>query len=517
MKNAVGRELPSYIEGYGPVRPFAGAHAPVGRQERAARPAGGRRSGGKLLPSIEEAIKRTGLRDGMTVSFHHHLRNGDRVTVLVMEAIARLGLKDIRVAASGLFACHDPLAELIDRGVITGMTFSTISRGKVAQAISGGRLKQPAVLMTHGGRARSIAAGELHIDVAFIAAPSCDEEGNASGRTGPSACGMLSYACADARYADQVVVVTDTLEPYPLHPAQICQTDVDWVVRVDAIGDPGGIAYGPTRVSADPESLAVARSAAELLRAAGYIKPGMSLQTGAGGISLAVAGEVGRIMEAEGVTGSFALGGITAPLVDMLHRGLFRALLDTQCFDAAAIRSVAEDGDHVVISAEQYADPAAKSCAVERLDIMILGATELDLDFNLNVITGSDGAIMSAAGGNSDCAAGAKVAVVVSKLVKGGYCLARDRVTTVTTPGETVDVLVTDFGIAVNPRRGDLLEMLRWAGIETVDIARLKELGEERADRKARPRLGDRIVGVVEYRDGSVIDVVRQKLDGTEV
>lgn len=509
MLNAIGHEIPDYIEGYGAVKHYSGSlktDAAETSHGTAVRGTGAKKA--KLFRSLQEAIAYVGLRSGMTVSFHHHLRNGDRVTNMVMDAISQAGLRDIKVAASGLFACHDPLAAHIENGTVTGLTLSTISRGRVADAIAAGKLGRPAVFMTHGGRARAIESGDLHIDVAFIAAPACDIRGNANGCEGPSACGMLSYAAADAQYADHVIIVTDHLLPSLRFPAEIDGNTVDGIVQADSIGDPAGIVFGPTRISADPENLAIARRAAEVLLAAGYIRDGMSFQTGAGGISLAVAGEVASLMKERGVVGSFAMGGITAPIVEMLRAGLFRELLDVQCFDSAAIASVTEDGGHRVITAAEYANPRRKSCAVDDLDVMILGATEMDVDFNVNVITGSNGAILSAAGGNSDCAAGAKIAVVVSKLVKGKFSFVRDKVTTVVTPGETVDVLVTDHGIAVNPRRTDLLEALARSGIETKPIAELKKIGEQLAGPSVSADLEDTIVGVVEYRDGSVIDVV---------
>ena len=462
------------------------------------------------MVTLDEALDRIGLGDGMTLSFHHHFRNGDRVTNAVMAAVARRGVKDLHLAASGLFACHDPLASLIEEGVVTKLTLSTISKGRIADAITMGKLQKPAVLMTHGGRVRAIEAGDLHIDVAFIAAPACDEAGNANGRGGAARCGVLSYAYADARYADWVVLVTDHLEPYPVFPAEIDQADVDFVVVLDEIGDPDGISFGPTKITEDPDKLQIARAAAEAVEAAGYLREGMSLQTGAGGISLAVAQELGRRMRERGITGGFASGGITAPLVRMLEERLFRALLDVQCFDRTAIDSIGKNSDHVPMSASRYANPNAKGCVVDRLDVMILGATEVDVAFNVNVITGSDGAILSASGGNADCAAGAKLAVVVTKLVKGPYCVVRNAVTTVATPGETIDLLVTDRGVAVNPRRRDLSQSLRAHGIEPVDIEDLKRLGEREAGAQKKPRLGRRIVAVVEYRDGTVLDVVRQ-------
>ena len=35
----------------------------------------------KLVRSIREAVSLSGVKDGMTVSFHHHLRNGDFVLI----------------------------------------------------------------------------------------------------------------------------------------------------------------------------------------------------------------------------------------------------------------------------------------------------------------------------------------------------------------------------------------------------------------------------------------------------
>jgi len=46
----------------------------------------------KLANSLEEAIRSSGLKNGMTISFHHHLRNGDHVLNLVLDTIAKMGL-----------------------------------------------------------------------------------------------------------------------------------------------------------------------------------------------------------------------------------------------------------------------------------------------------------------------------------------------------------------------------------------------------------------------------------------
>ena len=161
MKNKVGRELPDRVEGYKEIQPYAGAFESLGDRVKTSVKVKSYVPGTKkLLSSIDEAIEKTGLKDGMTVSFHHHLRNGDQVVNQVMAAIAAKGIKDIHLAASGLFAVHEPLVKLIEDGVITKVTTSTFNPGPVAKAITAGKLKKPAVLMSHGGRPRAIESGD---------------------------------------------------------------------------------------------------------------------------------------------------------------------------------------------------------------------------------------------------------------------------------------------------------------------------------------------------------------------
>lgn len=149
-------------------------------------------------------------------------------------------------------------------------------------------MDNPVIIRSHGGRARAITSGDIHIDVAFLGAPSSDEYGNINGTGGKTACGSLGYAMIDAKYADQVVAITDTLVPYPNTPISIPQTDVDYVVVVDSIGDPNGIAKGATRYTKNPKELLIAEYAAKVITASPYYKEGFSFQTGTGGASLAV-------------------------------------------------------------------------------------------------------------------------------------------------------------------------------------------------------------------------------------
>ena len=243
----------------------------------------------KLVSSLREAIERSGLKSGMSVSFHHHLRNGDYVLNMVMDEIAKMGVGDLTLNASSLFDCHLPLAEHIRNGVVRKIRTDYMSAG-LGRMISEGLMAEPVEFRTHGGRPKDIASGETPIDVAFIAAPTADERGNCTGKLGPSACGSLGYAFPDAMYARNVVVITDNLVPYPLQGWSIPEIYVNTVVRVDAIGNPQGIVSGTTKITRDPVGLVMAERAVEVIRHSGLLKDGFSFQTGAGGASLAAPG-----------------------------------------------------------------------------------------------------------------------------------------------------------------------------------------------------------------------------------
>ena len=73
-------------------------------------------------------------------------------------------------------------------------------------------------------------------------------------------------------------------------------------------------------------------------------------------------------------------------------------------------------------------------------------------------------------------------------------------------------MLVTQKGVAVNPKDKELALRLRDAGIKVVDIHELKELAERTNGVPDKPRLGERIVADVVYRDGTVIDRIREVL-----
>ena len=461
----------------------------------------------KIVNSISEAIALSGLRDGMTVSFHHHLRNGDFVLNMVMEEIASLGIRDVQINASSLFDAHAPVLEHIRNGVVTGISADYIA-ATVGRAISQGIMEKPVQFRTHGGRPSDISMGRTPVDVAFIAAPAADPMGNCSGKYGKSACGSLGYAFADAMYAKKVVVITDNLMPYPLQDFSISEDHVDYVVTVDAIGDPKGIVSGTTQITRDPVGLVMASHAAKVIEASGLLKDGFSFQTGAGGASLAAAKFLKDIMLEKNIQGSFGLGGITGYMVDMLQAGCFRNLMDVQCFDLKAVESIRSDPRHREISAMQYASPSNRSAVVDSLDVVILGATEIDTDFNVNVHTDSNGYIMGGSGGHSDTAAGAKISMIIAPMFRARLPIVTDRVTCISTPGKDIDVLVTQGGIAVNPQREELKQRLVSAGLPVIDIHELKEKTERITGRPSKLPKGERVVAEVISRDGQLQDTI---------
>lgn len=502
--NAAGRKIPKELNGR-KFRPYEGKLAePI--YSTLQKKVKMRHSESKVVGSLEEAIKKVGLKDGMTVSFHHCLRNGDDVINVVMQTIADMGIKDLRFAATAVFPKQEPLVELMRNGVITRIEGSM--NGPVGAEASRGVLKAPAILRTHGGRSRAIETGELKIDVAFLAASQADEHGNFTGIVGKSAFGPMGFAFADAWYADNVIVVTDNLVPYPSLPISIQESYVDYVVTVDSIGSSEGIASGTTQVTTDPDRLRIAEQVVDIIELSGLLKEGFSFQAGAGGTSLAVVKFLHERMKDKGIIGSFAVGGVTKLVTDMLHDGTIKAIIDAQAFDTHAVESLRDDANHVEVSHYHLMNPHTRSCVVSHQDVCFLGATEVDVDFNVNVNTHSNGVLLHGTGGHSDAASGAKICFIVAPVYRKKVPIVRDKVTTITTPGNDVDVIVTDQGIAINPRRKDLLEKVKGSNLPITTIEELRDIAYKATGGPQPLELTDDIIALIEYRDGTIIDTV---------
>lgn len=461
----------------------------------------------KLVASIEEVIKLCGLKDGMTVSFHHHLRDGDRVLPTVMHIIEKLGFKDIQVSASSIHGSHGCLADMIRSKVVTGIDTNFLAR-IVGETVSEGMMDKPVMLRTHGHRPRALETGEIGIDIAFIAASSADSCGNMNGVDGRSAFGSMGHAFADAQFAKKVVVITDNLVDYPLYPVSIDETYVDYVVKVDSIGDTGGMASGITTISRDPIGLMIAKTATDVIEASGYLKDGFAFQTGGGRTSLATTKFLKEKMKRNHVTGDFILGGINSLFVNLLEEGYFKNILDCQCFDVIAAQSLKKNPNHQEISCSRYANFGGKSCVAAQLSAVVLGATEIDTDFNVNVHTNSRGVIMGGSGGHSDIAYGAKLTIIVAPLIRARTSIVVEKVTNLSTPGECVDVLVTQRGIAVNPNRPELKLRLQDAGLPIVEIEELKNKAQKLTGIPQPIKLGKKVVANIIGRDGKLIDKI---------
>ena len=461
----------------------------------------------KLLPNMDAAFTEAGIADGMTLSFHHHLRNGDFVLNAVVETAAKRGIKGLTLATSSVFPIHEPLIEHIKNGVVTCIDTDYMV-GSVARFISEGNLPNPVMFRSHGGRPRAIREGSLPIDVAFVGAPTVDPLGNISGWYGKSACGALGYAVPDAECAKTVVAVTDNLLKEPLEDIAIPHDRVSHIVCMESIGNPSGIVSGSTAMTRDPVAHAIARKAQAAILASGLLRNGFNFQTGAGGASLATAQYLREDMRRLGLRGGFLLGGITKYLVDMLEEGLFERIYDVQCFDLAAVDSIRRNKTHQEISADTYANPSRRGCCVDALDVVLLGASEIDINFNVNVHTNSNGIIIGGSGGHNDAAAGAKMTIIVAPLIRARLPIVVERCTTITTPGKTVDVLVTERGIAVNPARPELAERFRDAGLAVYPIEQLRAMALELTGIPKKIVYTDKVVGTVEYRDGTILDSI---------
>ena len=161
----------------------------------------------------------------------------------------------------------------------------------------------------------------------------------------------------------------------------------------------------------------------------------------------------------------------------------------------------------------QYASPTARSAAVDSLDVVILGATEIDTDFNVNVHTDSNGYIMGGSGGHSDTAAGAKLSMIIAPMFRARLPIVTDRVSCISTPGKDIDVLVTQGGIAVNPKNVELTGRLKAAGLPIVDIRELKEKTEQLTGKPNPVPKGSKLVAEVIGRTGEKLDEIYQPVE----
>ncbi len=510
--NAAGRWIPDTINGK-PAIPYKG--------EGHFRPSGTKaappiatcsdypKDGNKVVSNLQEALKNAGLRNGMTISTHHHFRNGDKVANRIFDTVAKMGIKNTRWFPSAAFPCQEPIIKHLESGVIHHIEGSI--NGPLGDYCSRGKMKGTGVLRSHGGRYRSIQDGDVHIDIAVIAAPTADSFGNANGLHGPSACGLLGFALGDSQFADKVIVVTDNLVPFPCIPWQIHGNLVDFVVIMDDIGDPEKIISGTTRITRSPSRLLIAEYIARFVKDAGIMKDGFSFQAGAGGTALAFVMYLKDFMKETGVKARFVRGGSTEYLVGLLEEGQTDYILDGQTFDLKGIKSMRDNPNHVDTSPFTSYNYHGKGNFASMLDAVVLGATEIDVNFNANVVTHSDGRLLHGIGGWQDCLFSKNTILAVPSF-RDRLPVILDRVTTLCGPGELIDVVVTERGIAINPLRKDLLKAVKKSGLPVRPIEDIKSEVEKICGGPPSPPKIDKrkVVAAIQWVDGTFIDIVHK-------
>lgn len=509
IKNSAGRRVPSVVNGRDQVA-YKGVnqHRPSGN--KAAPPVPTNidypANGDKRVPDIETALRQCGLADGMTISSHHHLRDGDTIALQALQTAARIGVKDLRWFPSASFPCQAPVTDLMKSGVVHHIEGSM--NGPLGDYCSRGNMRGMGVLRSHGGRWQAIQDGEVHVDVAVIAAPSADMFGNANGSHGKSACGSLGFALADSLYADKVIVVTDNLIPFPCVPWQIQGNNVDCVVEVPSIGDPAKIVSGTTQITRSPDRLRIAEMVARFLKVTGIMRDGFSFQAGAGGIALAFVDYLAKLMREANVKASFVRGGSTKYLVAMLREGLTGYILDGQTFDLDAVKSMATDARHIPTSPFTSYNFHGKGNFANIVDAVVLGATEVDVNFNGNVVTHSDGRMLHGIGGWQNCLYSGCTILAVPAF-RDRIPTIVDEVTTLTGPGELIDVVATERGIAINPRRQDLIDACKGSDLPIRSIEEMKaEVEAICGGKPRRPERSEEPVAVVKWVDGTVLDTI---------
>ncbi len=510
VKNVAGRMVPTIVNGkkvtpfqginkFKPNRKGASPHVPTTINYP--------KDGNKIVESLKKALIKSGLKDGMTISTHHHYRNGDYVANMVFDIAAELGVKNLVWLPSAAFPCHAPIIEHMNSGVVHHVEGSL--NGALGDFCSHGKMEGLGYLRSHGGRFRAISDGEIHIDIAVLAASGADIMGNANGVLGKHPFGPMSFSKTDAKNADRTIIVTDSLIEFPCYPWEIMGNDVDFVVTLDEIGDPQKIVSGTTKITKSPDRLLIAENCAKFVEAAGILKNGMNFQAGAGGTSLAFVHFIKEMMVKKGIKARSMIGGSTKFLVDMMEEGLTDYIFDGQTFGLEALSSLRDNQNHIPIDIFDIYDFHAKSNLVQMMDVIVLGSTEVDVNFNANCVSHSDGRMLHGIGGFQNCMM-AKCTIIAVPTFRDRIPVIRDEVTTLVAPGELVDVIVTERGICINPNRKDLIEATKNSDLPIVDIHDLKNEVERICGKPKKPKLSNEAVAVVEWVDGTILDTIKK-------
>lgn len=527
QKNALGREVPTRLDGR-EFRPFAGSFAQMSETTtHPARIPTRPFDGTSKVTTLEDAF--SVVRDGDAVSFPHYYRNGgDRFLRAVIGELKRRGLKGIRLIGNAYFGELDYLVEAVKDGTIAYLYGNPY--GGLAKAAAAGTLLPVRIIgCSHGGRQRDIMLGIEPVRLAVFPAPAADTWGNASGVLGKpeERCGPLGLFDADVRYADYSCVCAGTVFNRFLTHRSLSMEYVDFVVPFEGVGDGAGIGAGTLDLARvmGGENLKVADRVMALLGAAGLLRSGVAFQSGSGA-SLAILQRLSDHFVENNLKASFTIGGITQIHVEMLRRGAVELIMHGQCFQPTDLvfDSLLNDPGHQEVSTSIYASLACKGTLTPLLDFALLSCAEIDTAFNVNTVTGYDGRYVGGIGGGPNVGR-SKLTVIFTTLAgfskrRGqAYPSIRERVNTVTMPGELVDVVITEEDAVVNPASRSpyvaaLVDNAGKAGIPLISMeelaakamAKAKELGPLMPE----PDLTGEAVEIVKADDGSILDVVRQ-------
>ncbi|MBN1274431.1 MAG: hypothetical protein JXB26_19390 [Candidatus Aminicenantes bacterium] len=470
------------------------------------------------------------INDGCTISYPHYYRSGDLGLKLIVEKLREKGKKDIKIYGNAFFDNNDPwLIDAFRSGTLSGL-YGNIYRKIGEYVMNGELLPWVTVGFSHGNRVRKLQTGEVHVDVAFAPVPIADIYGNANGIFGKEEqlCGPLGLVAADSEYADFTCLMAGTVSEEFVVPISLSMTNTDFVVPVDTPGLASGIGSGTLnleKAKSHPFNARVGENVTAVLKAAGVVKDGFNFQVGSGA-GLIVLDNIRKMLKADKKCANFAMGGVTSLHVDMLNEGTISTLLHGQLFEPSrkVIDSMRENSHHIEITAGYYASVANKENAVNALDLAVLSALEVDLDFNLNTVC-ANGRIIGGIGGGQDVAAGSELTIIFLPLATGkngkGFPKVVEKVYTRTTPGEVVDVIVTEEYISVNPKsstpaKESILENGKTFGLQIVPIEELHQRSLTRARELGRipeiRKTTEEVLHVIEWRDGTLLDVIRRLL-----
>jgi citrate lyase subunit alpha/citrate CoA-transferase len=195
-----------------------------------------------------------------------------------------------------------------------------------------------------------------------------------------------------------------------------------------------------------------------------------------------------------------------------LEEGLTDYILDGQTFDLEGVRSMKENPNHVNTSPFTSYNYHGKGNFASMVDTVVLGATEVDVNFNANVVTHSDGRLLHGIGGWQNCLF-SKCTILPIPSFRDRIPVIVDKVITVTGPGELIDVIVTERGIAINPQRQDLYQAVTNSSLPIRSINEIKsEVEQICGGAPEKPVLSEKIVAIVKWVDGTIIDSIRHVL-----